>query len=92
MAGHNLSSTGLSRAFSEMVRFHVQSAYSFNPYIFGVAIFFGLQLILRLVFITILTKHAIAKNKLLSIDIILSVLLFLCGFGNMVYHQLISIK
>jgi hypothetical protein len=88
----NLSSTGLSRAFAEIVRFNFDKAMALNPFSLHVFGFFVFQFFLRIIFSYLFTNFFLFRNKLMILDIILSVLLFLWGFGGMVFQQILQIK
>jgi hypothetical protein len=92
ITGQEVASTGLSRAFAEIVRLHFNQAFQFNRYALHVFGFFFFQFFARITIGLLLFYKTIQRNKLLSIDIILSVLLFLWGFGGMVFHQFLLIK
>lgn len=86
---HNVPvvSTGLSRAFSEIVRGNWQQALSFNVYSLRIFTFFAAQLFLRLLFSILLFRKMFSKNTLLFSDILISVLLFLWAFAAFVLAQ-----
>jgi hypothetical protein len=80
-------STGLSRAFSEIVRGNWQQALSYNAYSLRIFIFFAAQLILRLLFSFLLFRKMFSENTLLFSDILISVLLFLWAFAAFIVAQ-----
>jgi len=71
-------STGLSRAFSELVRFRISSALKFNPYSLQLFLFFLFQLIWR-GFLSIATKK-ITTHKMLIIDLLITIPTFIISF------------
>lgn len=75
-------SRGLSRAFSEIVRFNFTEALNYNSYSIKLFAFFLIQLLLRVGINFILTT----KNykKILLSDIMVSVLFFLFSFYKLV--------
>ena len=80
LTGKSSISTGLSRSFSEIIRFNLDKAKAYNPYGIGIFLFFLIQLILR-IGITFVLHFFPLKNKLiLYSDIFLSLALFLFFF------------
>ena len=75
-------SIGLSRSFSEIVRFRFASAEKYNPNGIKLFLFFILQMIFRIIFSAFFVKFNSYKNLIISIDIILSILLFLLTFAD----------
>lgn len=88
MYSQNVSSTGLSRAFSEIVRFNFDKAKTYNPYAISIFLFFFYQLFLRIISSLLLIKSKISKNNLLFTDIFISILLFLYSFGRFIADQI----
>lgn len=82
-----LISTGLSRAFSEIVRFHFQQARAYNPYSISLFLFFFIQFLLRILTSIILFSKRFSQKLVLISDILISVLLFLCTFGKFIVDQ-----
>ena len=80
-------STGLSRAFSEIVRFNFDNAVRFNPYSIRIFLFFFIQFFLRLFVSFLLLSTSISKKLLLFTDILTSVLLFLLSFFYFISSQ-----
>lgn len=87
MYNQTVVSTGLSRAFSEIVRGNWQQALSFNAYSLRIFSFFIGQLFLRLLFSLLLFRKMFSENTLLFSDILISVLLFLWAFTEFVIAQ-----
>jgi hypothetical protein len=81
-------STGLSRAFSEIVRLNFNKALEFNPYSIHIFLFFFIQLLLRIFISFLLLSTSISKKLLLFTDILTSVLLFLLSFFHFISAQL----
>jgi hypothetical protein len=74
-------STGLSRSFSEIVRFHFTRAQAYNPYGIRLFSFFAVQLILRMVAsLVVIKSHMRYKRLTIIVDIVFSVALFLVCF------------
>lgn len=88
MYKQNVISTGMSRAFSEIVRFHFDKAKAYNPYAISIFLFFFCQLFLRIISSIFLLKGKISKNNLLFADIFISILLFLYSFGRFIGDQI----
>lgn len=84
ITGEKTESTGLSRAFSEMVRLNFEKARAYNENSPGVFSFFLLQLLLRIV---LFFSYPQTKNKMLMIrlDAAGSALLFLVFFRNFIF-------
>lgn len=88
MYEQNIISTGLSRAFSEIVRFNFEKAKKYNVYSIKIFMFFFSQLFLRIICTIFLLKSKFSKNYILFTDILISILLFLCGFGTFIGDQI----
>ena len=82
--GHPCKSEGLSRSFSEIVRFKFDSAKSYNKYGLQVFMFFFLQLFLRFIASVLLIKNAIKQNQLVVLDSVLSVVLYFYCFWEII--------
>lgn len=82
-----LLSTGLSRAFSEIVRFNFTKALYYNPYSISIFLFFFVQLILRVFISYLLLSTPISKKLLVYSDVLVSVLLFLWTFSKFIINQ-----
>jgi hypothetical protein len=79
----NCASSGLSRAFSEIVRFNFESALNFNKHSLSVFSFFIIQLILRLL-VNAFIKTKIKIREIVIIDIVFSITLFIITFKNII--------
>ncbi len=77
------SSTGLSRSFSEIVRFNFNLAQKFNKNGIAIFLFFFLEFFLRFAVNLVLTAKNF--NKILYSDIIFSVLLYLLCFKGLLF-------
>jgi hypothetical protein len=86
-----VASTGLSRAFSEILRGNFQMALSFNPHSIKIFSFFFFQLILRFLFSVLLIRNVIYEKRILFIDVLVTVLLFLWSFYSLIAAQLAMI-
>jgi len=81
-------STGLSRAFSEIVRLNFVAAKNYNPYSLKLFTFFLVQLLMRVVFSAIVLSKMVSLNTSVKVDILTSVLLFLFCYGKFIVDQL----
>lgn len=80
--GHPCKSEGLSRSFSEIVRFRFESAKSYNRCGLKVFSFFFIQFFLRIVVSLVLYFQIIKQNRLIILDSIISAGLYLyCFWG-----------
>ena len=77
------ASTGLSRGFSEIVRFNFESAIKYNKNSIPIFIFFLIQLFLRLFLTKILNKKN-GKTILFS-DLAFSILLYIYCFNGIIF-------
>jgi hypothetical protein len=75
-------SRGLTRAFSQILRFHFQEAIAYNPFSIKIFCFFFLQLIVRFL-INMIISFSLFR-KILIFDVSLSVISFLFSFYNLV--------
>lgn len=80
--GHPCKSEGLSRSFSEIVRFKFESAKSYNKFGLQIFSFFLVQLFLRISTSILIYNKIISQNKLVILDSIISVCLYgYCFWG-----------
>ena len=86
-ASNTSVSTGLSRAFSEIVRFNFAEAKVLNKYSLSIFLFFFIQLFLRIVVSILLLSTKKNKKLLLLTDILITVLLFLQSFWKFIFAQ-----
>ncbi len=82
--GHPCKSEGLSRSFSEIVRFRFESAKSYNEYGMKIFSFFLIQLLLRFTASFILYKKTIKQNTLVVFDSLISVSLYIYCFWGII--------
>ncbi len=75
-------SRGLTRAFSQILRFHFQEAIAYNPFSIKIFCFFFFQLIARFL-INWIISFSIFK-KVLIFDVSISALSFLFCFYNLI--------
>lgn len=80
-------STGLSRAFSEIIRFNITEAKKYNTYSISIFLFFIIQLIMRLGSILLLLSTRISQKVLIISDILASLLLFLLSYYRFISDQ-----
>jgi len=76
---------GISRSFSEIVRFDFQSAQDFNRNGIPIFLFFLIQLILRILFSVVFIKNWIKTRNLIIIDSLVSITLFIITFKNLIF-------
>ena len=89
LAPGTLTSTGLQRALSELMRGNLSEALQFNCYSVGIFAFFVVQLIMRLAFSAVFIFCADKRRRLILTDAIISTLLFLCAFAPMAIRQML---
>ncbi len=87
MYSFSVPSTGMSRAFSSILRLNFESAKAFNPYGMHLFLFFFIQLFLRILFSIFLLYNSLSKKLLIICDIVVSLLLFLSTFGVYIIKQ-----
>lgn len=83
LTGEDCKTCGFSNAFSEMVRGNLKEARSFNPIAPSVFIFFLVQFFLRGIFLAIYAKFPTQQKAIISGDVILSGVLFLYAFREL---------
>lgn len=81
-------SKGLSASFSEIVRGNISAAKSLNPHSVRIFSFFALQIILRIIAIIATKKYWFPTNRLATIDISISVILFVVCFAPLIEFTL----
>lgn len=77
---------GLSRSFSEIVRFNFDKALIYNKSSIKIFSFFFIELILRLCFFIILYFNLIRLRIVLISDIIISISLFLYCYNDLIFY------
>ena len=82
--GHPCKSEGLSRSFSEIVRFKFESAKAYNKYGIRIFSFFFIQLFLRVAASFLLYYQLIKRNKLVILDSIVSAILYAYCFWGLI--------
>ncbi|MFG4001755.1 DUF2752 domain-containing protein [Flavobacterium aquidurense] len=75
-------SRGLTRAFAQIIRFNFSEAIAYNPYSVKVFLFFLIQLVTRF-FINKIVRLSNLK-RVLTCDILLSIVFFVFSFYNLV--------
>ena len=83
----NTVSTGLSRAFSEIVRCNLHKAKKLNKYSLSIFMFFAVQLFIRIIVLILLLSTKKNRNLLIIADILITVLLFLQSFREFILNQ-----
>ena len=84
ITGEPCKSTGLSRSFSEIVRFKFESAKSYNKYGVKIFLFFLIQLFLRFTVSTFLYYKVYKQKPLVGFDSVVSVSLYLFCFWGII--------
>ncbi len=84
LTGQPCESTGLSRSFSEIVRFKFESAKSYNKYGIKIFLFFLIQFFLRIISSVILQFKVLKQRQHIFIDSLLSVSLYIYCFWNLI--------
>ena len=82
---HPCKTKGLSRSFSEIVRFRFESAGSYNKYGIKIFLFFLIQLFLRVFSSFLLHQKVLPKNYLILIDSVLSSTLYFYCFLRIIF-------
>ena len=81
LTGESSPSSGLSRSFSEIVRFHFEEARQFNPYGIRIFSFFAVQLLLRLFLCIMLIRPVQMRWQAVMIaDVLFSIVIFAVSF------------
>jgi hypothetical protein len=91
ITGEPAPSSGLSKAFSELVRGRIEPARAYNedsPLIFA---FFLIQLIQRIAIFLILWRVTFKQKSILIADLIFSTILFLYCFKGQIFKMTILI-
>ena len=78
------ASTGLSRAFSEIVRLNIDKALVYNANSLKIFSFFLIQLFLRVAVSVIYINKLISKSYLIITDSVISILLFIILFKSLI--------
>jgi hypothetical protein len=92
ISGELSPSSGLSRSFSEIVRGRFQSAREYNQYGISIFIFFLVQFFLRLLISFVLVKKYLSSGKLVMIDVVFSILLFIICFRGLILIFIQNLK
>lgn len=87
LTGESSPSTGLSRSFSEIVRFRFAEARQFNPHGIRIFSFFAVQLLLRIIVSVLLFRQDPKRLQILVLaDAIGSALLFAGCFWPFIFN------
>ena len=78
------ASTGISRSFSEIVRFRFESANRFNSNGIPVFLFFFSQLWLRILFSWLYLKFSKRQKTIILTDSVFSAIIFAIAFRNFI--------
>ncbi|MBS3806581.1 MAG: hypothetical protein KGY60_03685 [Bacteroidales bacterium] len=82
MEGKATASTGMSRAFSSIVRLDFSQAEDYNAHSLEVSGFFFVQFWLRVLFFILYARHS--SKRLIAADVSISILLFLWCFRELI--------
>ena len=77
-------SKGLSASFAEIVRGNISTALELNPHSIRIFSFFVIQFLLRTVILIALKKQWLPVNKMVTIDVSISVILFVVCFAPLI--------
>jgi hypothetical protein len=91
LTGEPCFSCGLSHSFSLIVRGRIAEAYEWNRYGLQVFFFFFFQLLLRVSFSWFFIKYPENRKRIIPIDIVGSILLFLVAFYPFLKNLVVSI-
>ncbi len=83
--GQTSPSSGLSRAFSEIVRLNFTQAKIYNRYSLQIFSFFAAQLLLRLLFSWLFIAYSKYGNRVVIADITISTAIFIYAFSPFLY-------
>lgn len=78
--GKTSISTGLSRAFSAIVRLDFDAAFKFNIYSMQLFLFFLAQLFMRLIAFWLSKKEGMKQKAIVIPDVIITIAMFLYCF------------
>ena len=77
-------SKGLSASFAEIVRGNISTALELNPHSIRIFSFFVIQFLLRTVILIALKKQWLPVNKMVTLDVSISVILFVVCFAPLI--------
>lgn len=81
-------SKGLSASFAEIVRGNISAALELNPHSVRIFSFFALQFLLRAVILIALKKQWLSVNRLVTVDVSISLILFIVCFAPLIEFTL----
>jgi len=81
-------SKGLSASFAEIVRGNISTALELNPHSIRIFSFFVIQFLLRTSVLFALKKRWLPVNRMVTIDVSISVILFVVCFAPMIEFTL----
>ena len=90
LTGEPCFSCGLSHSFSLIVRGRITEAYEWNRYGLQVFFFFIFQILIRIFFSHFFIKYPGNRKRLITIDIVGSILLFIVAFYPFLKNLIIS--
>ncbi|MFH2141664.1 MAG: DUF2752 domain-containing protein [Bacteroidota bacterium] len=88
ISGEKCETCGISRGFSEIVRFRFEEALEFNRNSILLFLFFSIQFIMRIVVSVIYLKRVINHVILVVADASISIILFVITFKNLLFNFL----
>ena len=81
-------SKGLSASFAEIVRGNISTALEMNPHSIRIFSFFVIQFLLRTVILIALKKNWLPVSRMVTIDVSISVILFVVCFAPLIEFTL----
>ncbi len=81
-------SKGLSASFAEIVRGNISTALEMNPHAIRIFSFFVVQFLFRALILILLKKLWLPVNKMVTIDVSTSVILFVVCFAPLIEFTL----
>ncbi len=85
ITGKPCKSTGLSRSFSEIVRFNFQRAQKYNKYAIKIFSFFLIELLLRFFISFLIDKRPTQIKSIIFFDALFSVILYVYCFWGLIF-------
>ena len=80
VTGHTSPSSGLSRAFSELMRLNITRARALNPHAVSLFLFFTVELFLRIFLSVIVSVNHNRRNIVIWLDLVLLIVYFFFVF------------
>jgi hypothetical protein len=86
ITGNPCPTCGVSRGFSAIMHLDFKQANIYNPFVLRYFLFFLIQLVFRILIIMLLTRETLSWQAIHWVDIVLSLLLFLFSFRNLLVY------